>query len=173
MASSQHSFSSLKDVLKKTSSLPSFSKTFISYSSSSSFDSNVVGVDSITDKFEVLSLEESSFASVTPPSSPVSDFSLIGSPNGSDDEKEIIKGYHEIKNEENDEIEKVPLQTFTGRLVPPPISSLKRVEKGKPCAYLKYDGEIDGYIVDEVNIPDGDVLLANREDGGLKMFVSN
>ncbi|KAJ7974881.1 Protein FANTASTIC FOUR like [Quillaja saponaria] len=183
MASSQNSFSSLKDVLKRYSSSISnmipFPKKFTSSPSSSIYSINVDGLGSIIgENFEMLSLEESSFESVSlPPASPLSspvstDFSLESEIESHDDhEVEIIKGYREIKKEGSDEIEKVPLRTFTGRVVPPPISSLKLIKTGKPYAYLEYDEDTETYVVDQVNIPNRDMLLARRENGRLNMYV--
>ncbi|KAJ6690625.1 hypothetical protein OIU85_006836 [Salix viminalis] len=52
---------------------------------------------------------------------------------------------------------------------PPPISSLELFNKGMRYSYLNYEEEDDTLVLEEIRIPHGDILRANRSGGRLRL----
>lgn len=52
---------------------------------------------------------------------------------------------------------------------PPPISSLELFNKGMRYSYLNYEEDDDTLVLEEIRIPHGDILRANRSGGRLRL----
>ncbi|KAJ6317314.1 hypothetical protein OIU76_012951 [Salix suchowensis] len=111
------------------------------------------------DQFSDLSLDESplsslnSFHAAFPYSS--SSHSDLQSEASSDHEKEEV-------------IMVFGNSTRKDGVFPPPISSLELFNKGMRYSYLNYE-EDDTLVLEEIRIPHGDILRANRSGGRLRL----
>ncbi|KAJ8900082.1 hypothetical protein K2173_024198 [Erythroxylum novogranatense] len=67
---------------------------------------------------------------------------------------------------------KSPANDDAIRFFPPPISSLKLVKKGAPVVYIECSRDENRFTLSEVSIPAGDMLVASRESGRLKLYFA-
>ncbi|KAJ4836860.1 hypothetical protein Tsubulata_030740 [Turnera subulata] len=186
----QHSFSSLKDLLRSPSS-PKETLGFLVGSQSSSPPSSWTNTDSSkpsdsdssADKFGVLSFEEeSSFSSLKysvdssfPFSSatPLSSSSDLSSDLSKTKETAMAPIEEKVDHDRYLGFGNNPAK-FGGKIIPPPISCLKLFQEGEPYVYLNYgneDGKDNSFTVEEIRIP-REMFHASREGGRLKLYFA-
>ncbi|KAI4347858.1 hypothetical protein L6164_008635 [Bauhinia variegata] len=68
-------------------------------------------------------------------------------------------------------VKKGPRTYLEGILIPPPISCLKHVKVGKSYTYLRFDKELDNYVLEEIKIPNRDLFHASRDNGRLRLYL--
>ncbi|XP_015901062.1 protein FANTASTIC FOUR 1-like [Ziziphus jujuba] len=189
-SSSSNSFSSLRDMLKpppykrpkSSSSSSSFSSSSLSTPLSEPIEGNY---DPFAGLFDNLSVKESSGGSSSldsfiPPvlssaASSVSDLSLqtttaenLSMENSQEEEEEKNKypnGRTWCVKAGGD-----PWKTNNNPF-PPPISCLKSIKNGKTFAYMKFNEDDKSFVVEEVKIPNRDLLRSSRADGRLKLYL--
>lgn len=59
-----------------------------------------------------------------------------------------------------------------GRRFPPPITVLRSIKEGKSYAYFKPNINNNRFIVEDIKIPQTEILQAYRNEGRLKMYFS-
>ncbi|KAF9676546.1 hypothetical protein SADUNF_Sadunf08G0013300 [Salix dunnii] len=172
-----NSSSSLKDMLKS----PSPPKPVLARSDQSTpatwanpVFSNPKETSTVAgDQFADLSLEESSLSSINS-----FDAAL---PYSSSSSSSCLFSHSDLQSEaSSDEKEEVIMNVETKRDVvfgnstrkegvfPPPISSLELFNKGMRYSYLNCE-ENDTLVLEEIKIPHGDILRANRSGGRLRL----
>ena len=180
LAMEGNSSSCLKDMLKSPS--PPRSILMRSHQSTpatwaDSLFSNAketTNVDNVAGGFVDLSLEESplsspnSFDAALPyssssPSCCLFNHSDVQSEASSDDQTE------EIMNVETKKEVVFGNPTKKEGVFPPPISSLELFNKGMSYSYLYYNDLNDTLVLEEIKIPPGDILRANRSGGRLRL----
>ena len=177
LAMEGNGFSSLKDLSKSPShprptlvrsqSIPA-TRGYVIFS-------NTNETTNVDDGFSDLSLQESSLSSInsldatlpyssSPPPSCLTSLSDVMSEATFDQKEEIMnvdaRKYVAFGN-----------STKIKGLFPPPISCLRLFNKGMPCRYLNYNEENDSFELEEIKIPQGDILRANRSGGRLRLTL--
>ncbi|CAK7325220.1 unnamed protein product [Dovyalis caffra] len=171
-------FSGLKDQLKTPS--PPKPTLLRSQSIPASWGSSIFSnpneannVNNVADEFVHLSLEECSLSFVDSLDATLSFSSSFPSScllNLSDVQSEASSGLEEeIKNVETKKYVAFGNSTKKKGLFPPPISCLKLFNKGTPYGYLNYNEETDSFVLEEIKIPQGDMLRASRSGGRLRL----
>ncbi|KAI4347862.1 hypothetical protein L6164_008639 [Bauhinia variegata] len=85
---------------------------------------------------------------------------------------DVSKDGRNIDKDKQQEIKTKPSRSASkGYSIPPPISCLRKVNDGEPYSYVRFDGETDSYVVEEIKVPNQSLFRASRENGSLKLYL--
>ncbi|KAG5239566.1 protein FANTASTIC FOUR [Salix suchowensis] len=119
------------------------------------------------DQFSDLSLDES-------PLSSLNSFDAAF-PYSSSSSSSCLFCHSDLQSEASSDHEKEEVIMVFGNstrkdgVFPPPISSLELFNKGMRYSYLNYEEDDDTLVLEEIRIPHGDILRANRSGGRLRL----